>query len=560
MRIIYVIFAVVLTVGIAMRDVSGAVYTVSPGGRIAAAIDPAQNGDTVLINDGQYSETIIPYGKTLTIGSMFLLDGDSSHIAATVIVPDFGRPDTGSCVVYAYGESIEGRLVGLTLTGGTGTFWTYGDTTAGGGIFIYHSGVQVENCIIRECRAWDGGGVGTAWDYPPGSAQSKVTLRNCEISHCRASYAGGGGYISACSLSVTGCLFDADTAAEWNGGLAAEEWWAVVDSSTFRHCFSAMNGGMGYFSPAGRISNCLFNHNGSHQSFAQGYGAQLWYQSGIAPVTRCIFRNSISAGLPIVLWDETGYAMRFVGNVIENNVVTETTGIILVSNGWGEIGYNVIRNNFVFAGSIYCVQDCHVRIHHNYLVGNRAHDSQYASVIAIVSNAQPRVDSNLFVGNSGNSISYQEPAWANFTFQNNWWGDASGPYHPTLNPSGRGDTILQDHIQFGTWLTTPPDTSLPSLAAGEPHRSNPVSTWELVEAYPNPFNGEIRIVIAGFAGADFRLTLHNLLGEEVTTVCSGAITGNAIAYKAPSSLASGVYFLRAADGKAVQSKKIVLLK
>jgi hypothetical protein len=33
----------------------------------------------------------------------------------------------------------------------------------------------------------------------------------------------------------------------------------------------------------------------------------------------------------------------------------------------------------------------------------------------------------------------------------NWWGNASGPYHPTLNPSGTGDRV-SDNVNFSPWL------------------------------------------------------------------------------------------------------------
>jgi hypothetical protein len=40
----------------------------------------------------------------------------------------------------------------------------------------------------------------------------------------------------------------------------------------------------------------------------------------------------------------------------------------------------------------------------------------------------------------------------------NWWGDPSGPYHPTLNPNGTGDRI-SDNVLFKPWLTAPPRLS-----------------------------------------------------------------------------------------------------
>ena len=37
----------------------------------------------------------------------------------------------------------------------------------------------------------------------------------------------------------------------------------------------------------------------------------------------------------------------------------------------------------------------------------------------------------------------------------NWWGDASGPYHPTLNPTGSGNAV-SNYVLFDPWLTEPP--------------------------------------------------------------------------------------------------------
>lgn len=36
----------------------------------------------------------------------------------------------------------------------------------------------------------------------------------------------------------------------------------------------------------------------------------------------------------------------------------------------------------------------------------------------------------------------------------NWWGHATGPYHPSANPGGLGDTV-SDYVDFYPWLTTP---------------------------------------------------------------------------------------------------------
>ena len=44
----------------------------------------------------------------------------------------------------------------------------------------------------------------------------------------------------------------------------------------------------------------------------------------------------------------------------------------------------------------------------------------------------------------------------------NWWGDASGPYHPTLNPSGQGDTVT-DNVDFDPWQINYPACQPPPV-------------------------------------------------------------------------------------------------
>lgn len=39
--------------------------------------------------------------------------------------------------------------------------------------------------------------------------------------------------------------------------------------------------------------------------------------------------------------------------------------------------------------------------------------------------------------------------------RNNWWGDASGPYHPQGNPEGRGDSV-GSNIEYKPWLRDKP--------------------------------------------------------------------------------------------------------
>jgi len=45
---------------------------------------------------------------------------------------------------------------------------------------------------------------------------------------------------------------------------------------------------------------------------------------------------------------------------------------------------------------------------------------------------------------------------ANLDATVNWWGDPTGPYHPTTNPSGLGDEVT-DYVNYAGWITEEPE-------------------------------------------------------------------------------------------------------
>lgn len=138
---------------------------------IQAGIDVAQAGDTVLVAAGTYYENINFRGKAITVASRFLLDGDTVHIAGTIINGSRpAHPDSASVVSFVSGEDTTAVLCGFTLTGGAGTLskmqlaneWF--DIRAGGGIFSSRAGPYIaHNWIVDNhisgLKEVDGGGV-----------------------------------------------------------------------------------------------------------------------------------------------------------------------------------------------------------------------------------------------------------------------------------------------------------------------------------------------------------------------------------------------------------------
>jgi len=114
---------------------------------VQKGIQSAAYGDTVLVEKGQYEESINFYGKAILLGSRFIFDGLKSTIDSTVIQWD----GEGSVVTFESGEYANSVIRGFTLTGGC--------DNQGRVIYCYDSSPTIsDNFIIGDlCGAGMGG-------------------------------------------------------------------------------------------------------------------------------------------------------------------------------------------------------------------------------------------------------------------------------------------------------------------------------------------------------------------------------------------------------------------
>ena len=167
---------------------------------IQAGINASENGDTVLVHPGTYVENINFNGHNITLGSMFIMTGDTSFISQTVIDGNH----SGSVVTINNVESPNALLSGLTITNGLANY--------GGGIYCQSTSAQLSNLmIISNSALYNGGGISLG-------TGSSVPISNSLVQG-NTSNNGAGMYVDGSSPLLTNVTFDQNEAVDNGGGI-----------------------------------------------------------------------------------------------------------------------------------------------------------------------------------------------------------------------------------------------------------------------------------------------------------------------------------------------------
>jgi len=178
---------------------------------IQDGIDASENGDTVLVEPGEYIENIDFSGKDIVVGSLFMATGEEDFVTGTIIDGD----EQGSVVTFERGETDEALLIGFSIQRGRAGF--------GGGIFCNNSSPTIHNCIISGNRAVVDGG----WGHGGGIhfESSSSSIRRCLIAENSAADAGGAVSIRS-AVEIVDCIIFNNRAGNDGGGI-----WFGGDSS-----------------------------------------------------------------------------------------------------------------------------------------------------------------------------------------------------------------------------------------------------------------------------------------------------------------------------------------
>jgi hypothetical protein len=397
-----------------------------------------------------------------------------------------------------------------------------------------------------------------------------VVIRRCILDSCTYGfYQTWVGVQDNTEFMFSRCIFRETTIY----GLNALDYPAFVDSCEFRtsdSTFALCRVGRG-----ARVTACVFKDSPSGKALIAGgddvvvsdcqFGpiTQPALTTVILNVTRDIFiRRNVFTHLLVeetVLFAGATEANAF---TIEDNLFTDnrslgvpgTAGIRADRNNpfyqprGGTIRDNVFMNCFAHSGSN--AIDGFAELD---LSGNRfletLPDERNQPTVRLREVIATTLRDNLF-GGTGFALDVDS---ATVDAEWNWWGDASGPYHAQMNPSGQGDTIVGE-VDFEPWYTDTSFLSVPGIGTALPKEF-------VFDAYPNPFNSTVTLKFEVPEASQVELSIFNTLGQRVATLIDEMRpAGSYHVQWDGSNAASGVYLYQFKAGTYTESRKMVLMK
>ncbi len=390
---------------------------------IQDAIDAAVAGDTVDVADGTYTEQLTISNKGLTItgeseSGVIVQAGTTAPGSSNVFTIDAAGKD-----ITIQNMTIRNGLYGIRSSAGdvnvlhctfyhngydgspyaapptqenAAAMWASGHTTDGGAMRIQNSG----SSEIAYCTAYENARGIRFQDGDNGNIHDCVSYNNIE----------SGIYLASNTYTGTaGCT-----------------------NTVIRDCESYGNMNNGILVIGGR--NITVESNNVHDNW--NTGIMLWHPSEVVIENNTITHNNLYSfnGVGNAGDDEGGIWMdgatamtplSFVCKILNNTISDTQLG------GLSEkVGINVDD-----------VYDSSIVIEHNTFSD---HDIdvwvQYEAATTVVNYNNFGTD----YGIKNDDIS------AILDGRFNWWGDASGPYHATSNPSGTGDAV-SDNVDYSPW-------------------------------------------------------------------------------------------------------------
>ncbi|MBN1560397.1 right-handed parallel beta-helix repeat-containing protein, partial [candidate division KSB1 bacterium] len=395
---------------------------------IQKGINAASHGDTVLVAEGRYIENINFSGKAITVASHFILDGDTTHTANTIIDGSQpAHPDSGSVVYFISGEDTTSVLSGCTITGGTGTVtvWTSGEWRCGGGIYCRESGARIShnkvigNSINDADLSTSGSGIliDQTNETPYAIVENNLVRDNVAESDGEAALGGGISIYTDGRIIGNTIVANKVTSPNMCGGAAVDAVGSAIISVNIQNnqiMYNESRSSAGLSHAVVRASghiNILDNIVSENKVFSTftTIGTAIYLQE--APKGTLIKNNTISKNS----FNQNSMASRgcyvaFSTDVIvEGNTIIDNvkTGGIMISRSTAVVQNNIIQGNDVLIGAGILCDDypkhmgipTNVLIQNNDISLNRTNNNQLGGGIGFYDSAIGLVQNNLIYMN-----------------------------------------------------------------------------------------------------------------------------------------------------------------
>jgi len=308
----------------------------------------------------------------------------------------------------------------------------------------------------------DGSEFSSVITIPNGSSADTTTIIiGFKISNGGNVNNGGGIAMSTnTGLEILSCWITKNNSVTNGGGIYSDGAELLVQSSNINHNYSGRGGGL-----YADLSNIILRHNIIVYNSCDHSGGGIYMNFGSPVILAEIYDNLIcnnkSGNIGGGIYGTTGDIFIDKSSIIKNSSVDQGGGIYASNCNLYMSESNIINNTSYISGGIYYSNVKSVDMIKTNIVNNTA----FIDPDGITGSMRSGFSLNFKITNSNftlNGYALLNPENTIYwDITSNWWGHSSGPYHPTQNPTGLGDSTNM-HVDVDPWLTEP-DTTAPPI-------------------------------------------------------------------------------------------------
>ena len=259
---------------------------------IQAALDDADNNNTIEVSDGTYDESItFPSGKRIILQSV---NGDSSTII---------RGNNGSKTVTLINSPDGTTLEGFTITHESGN--------SGIGIYIYSGYLSINNSTISHNNHNDSIYIEGCGIYNAGTGT--LTITNSTISD-NAAGANIGGIQSTGPLTITNSIVSNNTSDSGVGGITSIDTSTIADSTISGNTGASVGGIL--INGTSSITNSTISDNIAINCFDNAAGI---FNAGALTITNSTISNNSGGSRSGGIYSSLNTQLIITGSTISNN-------------------------------------------------------------------------------------------------------------------------------------------------------------------------------------------------------------------------------------------------